>query len=444
MKYLIGEFPTLCTALIGEWCCDGGAAQAQVESVGVNCSASPSPFGLFHLSGDSEQCAKYDDVAAADVSGCDDVAIDSEEDCVAAGHGWAPVAFETYNATETGKLLSSFIGEDPVGMHKCALVNHVGTGFMRSESLFAEFGRILDETPMVTVVSSCAVTDLRASTNGRITVVSATTGGSDACAAGVPNEKAFDRVVVAAGAATVPLLSTVDPDLKFYLTGIKGFGVAGTAGDGSPTVPADGDNASVASQRGRAIHLLDSAGRFEAAFGRAQATGKVKIWGGHDVELKDSFSANWPPYDFASASEEARIFKESGAPEIARTLASLDTTVKQTGMRPVSYTGQVPLLKRYKHKMKNLFVHTGGGYNGYDVSWFGSSCIVEWLHKDTFANSTAVFKACDKATTVGAENTKLTAIEIALIVGVSIAGVCVLCTVAMVIRHYCKKDETSG
>lgn len=51
---------------------------------------------------------------------------------------------------------------------------------------------------------------------------------------------------------------------------------------------------------------------------------------------------------------------------------------------------------RYEDEWSNLFLNTGYGWNGYDLAWFSSNCIAEWVENDVVTSD-----RCDEATYVG-------------------------------------------
>ena len=86
-------------------------------------------------------------------------------------------------------------------------------------------------------------------------------------------------------------------------------------------------------------------------------------------------------------------------PASAVNLVNDPDTIKQTGMRPIPSTGQAPMIKRYEGEWENLFLNTGYGYNGYDLSWFASMCTVDWLKTNTHN-----LDRCKEATAIGQES----------------------------------------
>ena len=74
----------------------------------------------------------------------------------------------------------------------------------------------------------------------------------------------------------------------------------------------------------------------------------------------------------------------------------------QPGMRPVPSVGNVGMLKRYEGEWNNLFLNTGYGYNGYDLAWFSSQCIAEWVADDALTSD-----RCQEAVYMGKEKTKV-------------------------------------
>merc|ERR1712232_430899 len=140
------------------------------------------------------------------------------------------------------------------------------------------------------------VDDVAGLKTGKVKVTTANPRWGGECKA-EPTEE-FSRVVVANNAAAVPLLAKIDPELKWHLIGIKGCGLNGISGDASPDVDPK--------QNARAIHLLDTGKKFQAAYGRSTRDNKVKIWGGHDVHAEDHDMV--PPYSRCSKAEQERLF----------------------------------------------------------------------------------------------------------------------------------------
>jgi hypothetical protein len=60
-------------------------------------------------------------------------------------------------------------------------------------------------------------------------------------------------------------------------------------------------------QAGRALHFQDHGYEFRAAYARSTVELKVKIWGGHDVDL-DEEEVSSPPYTDITESQKQRIF----------------------------------------------------------------------------------------------------------------------------------------
>lgn len=386
LTLLVTRFPKLCTALIGQWCCEAGpAARSFLETgAGVKCPTSEdpreSPLGLFQLTGDYKRCAWMEQASSKPVNACDDPTLLTKESCEALGHSWQRVSYEFYNTSETQKRLSAFLSTDSPVL--CSIVEHSMTGFARSEILFDVVGQIMREQG-VQLGLSCDVTDLVpvAGADGKIQVISqdARTGRCR-----LSGRRTFDKVVVAASAASVPLLSKVDPRLQDHLIGVKGYGLQG--GWGSPLIPKD--------QSGRGLHFMDESKRFEAAYARATEDLNVKVWGGHTVAREDEELK--PPYDFCSHPEEERIFREG--PSCASSLVDLPTTQRLSGMRPVPSIGAVPMIKKYTGQWRNIYLNSGFGYNGYDLSWFASLCVGQWLMSDA-----SLDKECQRAIKVGVE-----------------------------------------
>lgn len=384
LERLIRHYPKLCVALMGQWCCDSSdAARQYMETVaGVKCPrlADPksSPLGLFQITSDPQMCTWMREAANNPVVGCDDNAFGTKDSCEFAGHVWADVKYTFYNSSETRDRLSGYLLSDDDDF--CSLVEHRITGFARSEVWFELVGDIL-RSEGVNLALGCNVVSLNplGTPDGRVRVVTDDKIGG--CSSGSQD---FDRVVVAAAAASVPLLTEVDPLLRNHLVGIKGYGLSGAAG--SPKIPAN--------QLGRGLHFMDMSRRFAAAYARSTSKMRVKVWGGHDVSATDEGVE--PPYAFCSHAEKQHIFEEG--PACASALVNLSTTVRMAGMRPVPSIGNVPLIKRYEGLWRNVLLNSGYGYNGYDLSWFASMCTSRWLTTDQLADP-----VCASAGKVGSE-----------------------------------------
>merc|ERR1719203_2599889 len=279
--------------------------------------------------------------AKGQVNGCDEPSLLTKETCKALGHMWQDVKYSFYNQSETQKRLSGFVPRgSPV---KCSIIEHHITGYARSEILFQVVGEILQEEG-VKIGLSCDVTELEHSgKQGRIRAIAASALSGHCSLSGT---REFDRVVVAASAASVPLLAKVDPMLGDHLIGVKGYGLLG--GSGSQKIPKE--------QSGRGLHFMDESKRFQAAYARATQDLRIKVWGGHDVSAEEEGLK--PPYAFCKAAEADRIFRQG--PPCAQDLVDPPETQRLAGMRPVPSIGAVPLVKTYRGELSNLLLNTGG------------------------------------------------------------------------------------
>jgi hypothetical protein len=366
MLNLVRRFPSLCGALIGAWCCDAGPeARTHLQNVGhVACAASSDPtastVGLFQLTTDPQMCAWMARGAQTIVPGCDDEAITTQAACEAAGHGWVDVAYTFYDANQTRARVGDFLRFGP--SEPCSIVEHRMSGFARSEVLFGILGELL-RAGGVNVALNCNVASLRPVGDVSGTVQVVIDPASTACQAS--NLPPFQQVIVAAGAASVALVSPVDPSIKDNLVGVMGYGLAGSAD--APQISGG--------QSGRGLHFMDESKRFAAAYVRTTTDMRVKAWGGNDVHAKSSDLK--PPYAFCDAATVDHIFREG--PACAKAIVDLPGTVHVAGMRPVPSIGGVPLIKRYTAFWQNVFLNTGYGYNGYDLTWFASACTAQWV-----------------------------------------------------------------
>eukprot|EP00729_Bicosta_minor_P002371 gene2371-32904_t len=200
----------LCEAAIGYWCCEAGdQAKAKIEEQGLMCPDEPdsddSPFGLFQLADEQEQCEKFKKVATNEggsTNSCDDDQYLDEASCIAEGHFWAPLSYSYYNNTETVARLFKIIDE------------------------------LFTANPFVTMRTGCGVAQLVAVPLGtqnqiRIDPEAAALAENVACEAGT-----FEKVVVSANLGAVPLFKElVDPKLDRHLFGMKGYGLSGSTND---------------------------------------------------------------------------------------------------------------------------------------------------------------------------------------------------------------------
>lgn len=400
--HVLKQHPELCDAAIGYWCCEAGDdAKAKIEARGLKCPAEPedpeSPFGLFQLglpTSDDNVCDKFRAISENEevngqkgdiTTGCDDEQFTTKAKCEEENHFWTDITYSYYNNAKTESKLEGFLQEDVDGDKKyCSMAEHERTGFIRTEEIFKIFTRIFHNSPAVTLATSCTVTmltpDSAAGVAKRIEVATKTSGNAiENVACTLAPTKTFDKVVVAASMGTLPLFTEVDAKLEMHLMGFKGYGLMGDPEGGTEDVPAD--------DKGRAVHYIDHGHEFQAAYGRTTDARKVKIWGGHDAAVDGEWEG---PFEFANAKGLDHIFKEG--PACAQDLLGSNKTKRDTGMRPVPSLGQVAILKRYKHDVdytkddkdewKNLWVNTGYGYNGFDLAWFSSHCIAEWVATD--------------------------------------------------------------
>eukprot|EP00928_Gymnodinium_smaydae_P035518 TRINITY_DN24987_c0_g1_i1.p1 TRINITY_DN24987_c0_g1~~TRINITY_DN24987_c0_g1_i1.p1 ORF type:complete len:634 (-),score=113.70 TRINITY_DN24987_c0_g1_i1:93-1994(-) len=380
---LVRAYPSLCSAIIGHWCCEAGPMTHNYLA-GAGAACGNDTMGLFQVTGDPKLCAWMKTGAGAAALGCDDASLRSRGDCEAAGHVWRDVQYTFYDRAETYARIGGFLQEDTA--IECSIVEHKITGFARSEILFQVVGDLLREKG-VRVALSCDVLGVEPvpqDLSARLLLRVGAGAGGRPCALEAPQGLVYDHVVVAAAAASVPLLATLDPTLRDHLVGIKGYGLMG--GAGSPTVPP--------TEAAYGLHLLDESRQFRAAYVRSTSDMHVKAWGGHDVQASNSGMK--PPYAFCDAATEAHIFKNG--PSCARALDAAAGTVRLAGMRPVSSLAGVPLLKRYVGPYRNLLLNTGYGYNGYDLAWFASSCMAQWLVADSLEDP-----VCEAAVATGPE-----------------------------------------
>jgi len=380
---VLQRFPSICKASVGYFCCQaGGQAKVTIEAQNYTCPSSPystegNPFGVYQLASTAKDCAKFEAAAVKGIDTCDDKEYKSESKCVKAGHVWQQINLTYYGADATRMRVEGYLQDDTSIL--CSLVEHRLTGFYRSERLFAVFAELFAAAPQVRVLTSCGVSELAPLTDGRVEVRAV-----DGCS---KPTQIYHKLAVAASVGSIPLLRKVDPHLDRHLIPIKGYGVAGVPGDKSPVVDAD--------ESGRAFHFIEHGHHTRAAYGRTVESHRVKIWGGHVVDMNEK---GLYPMAQCPSKLENKIFKQG--PPIARDLVELKTTIKTTGVRPIASVGQVPILKRYEGAWSNVFLNTGYGYNGYDLAWLSSRCIAEWMVYDEFR--TAV---CAEATAIGPEKT---------------------------------------
>jgi len=385
-----------------------------------------SPFGLFQLADEQEQCEKFKKVATNEggsTNSCDDDQYLDEASCTAEGHFWAPLSYSYYNNTETVARVPGFLQEDS-NRDWCSLVEHQRTGFVRTEQLFKIIDELFTASPFVTMRTGCGVAQLVAVPLGtqnqiRIDPEAAALAENVACEAGT-----FDKVVVSANLGAVPLFKElVDPKLDRHLFGMKGYGLSGSTNDSGVETIQDANS-------GRGVHYIGHGKEFQAAYARAMLNDKVKIWGGHDA----SFTETAPPYKFCTPEAEDHIF-ENG-PASAKDLIADQDTVKQTGMRPLPSLGQAPMIKRYEDEWENLFLNTGYGYNGYDLAWFSSMCTVDWLKTNTHN-----LDRCKEAAAIGKESSVWIGWYFILIITFLVIVVSLIICAIYPICYFCTKNK---
>ena len=211
-------YPELCDAAIGYWCCEAGdAAKAVIEARGFTCPADPadpdSPFGLFQLAHNVEDCTRFKAVAENEgsdiaMSGCDDQQYVTEASCGVAGHTWTDITYSYYDEVETEERTDGFL-QDDVNEHAwCSLNEHQYTGFIRTEEIFKIFTTIFERAG-VQLATSCTVSGL-GHVDGKVIVSSATSvfreagGTAGTCSLGVA--ETFDKVVISSNVGSIPIL----------------------------------------------------------------------------------------------------------------------------------------------------------------------------------------------------------------------------------------------
>lgn len=147
-------------------------------------------------------------------------------------------------------------------------------------------------------------------------------------------------------------------------------GIYGVEGDDTPTIRPE--------QIGRGVMFNTAGADGRAAFSRATAAGKVKIWGGAYIDASDDNV--FIPYHEPVRSNLTRLF-ETPAPEVAQLLWE-GGAATETCLRPVPSIGEVPLIKKYGGEWSNLYLNTGYGFNGYDLAYFASDCVVSLMNRD--------------------------------------------------------------
>jgi hypothetical protein len=329
---VVQRYPTLCKAAIGYSCCQaGGQAKAMLEAQNFTCPSSPyagddtNPFGMYQLASKAKDCAKFKDAAENGISACDDPKHKSELTCTASNHVWQQINLTFYDAEQTRLRLHGYLLESHSDI-MCSVVEHRLTGFFRTGELFAIFATLFEAAPQVRVLAGCGVQALAPLTDGRVEV---------RAVAGCPTSapQIYHKVVVAASVGSIPLLRKVDPHLDRHLVPIKGYGLAGVPNDVSPVVAME--------QSGRAVHFIEHGHEQQAAYGRSRAHRRVKIWGGHEVDMSEN---GHYPMGWCDKKTERETFQKG--PHIARELLKHETTTRRTGVRPIASVGQVPILKR--------------------------------------------------------------------------------------------------
>ena len=318
-------------------------------------------------------------------SGCDEVRADLD-----AGYEVTSRA-QTRNPFATARANTA--------AYECAISASTGTGFMRTQAFYTAVTTLLGSNPAASLrlgTSVLSLTEEISSFGTRRPCVTVETG-----------TECFDRVVVAASVASIPLLDDVDPFLEQHLIGIKGYGMLYP-----PAVPL-----SAADRDEVAVKLKDQASTYRAAYFRATVGGDVVGWGGHEATLSNSL----PPAATKTSEELNDIFEHVATP------AEVAAATMMVGLRPVPTIIGMPLLKTYPAH-PNVILNTGYGYHGYDLAWGSASCVADFIETGLHSNP-----VCQTAFKQGAEEDTLWRWWEILLVGLAVlAGL--VCLISLLLK----------
>ena len=284
--------------------------------------------------------------------------------------------------------------------YECAISASTGTGFMRTQAFYTAVTSLLRSNPAASLRLGTSVLSL--------TEELSSSGSRRPCVTVASGTECFDRVVVSASVASIPLLDDVDPFLEQHLLGIKGYGMVYP-----PAVPL-----SAADRDEVAVKLKDQASTYRAAYFRATVGGDVVGWGGHEATLSNSL----PPAATKTSEELNDIFENVATP------AEVAAATIMVGVRPVPTIIGMPLLKTYPAH-PNVILNTGYGYHGYDLAWGSASCVADFIETGLHGNT-----VCQTAFKHGIEEDTLWKWwEILLVALTVLAGL--VCLISLLLRE---------
>lgn len=221
-------------------------------------------------------------------------------------------------------------------------------GFVRVELLYPLLTQIFQEEGKVELQLNCLIKEMNIVEDGKVEVILDTSQHD--CKF---NGKAFDKVIVAAGAYSVPILSKVDYRLPWQMVPVKGF-----------AIQSDHD---YVMERERMIGLeFEESGQYI----RAQENGGVRygfgrVIGTFEDELLDPKFEHW------------RGKYAPALTGLGREMLDDNRTKRLCGMRPVSMLGNFPLLKSYTGDWSGVLLNSGFGFYGYGLTWNAARVIVD-------------------------------------------------------------------
>lgn len=340
LEILLDEFPKLCAAVVGPFCCRPGSnAKKWMDAHGskhsVWCDESH-PAGIAHVftAIAEEMCQKE----AAQRDGFEiflaERARQSFDKCRAVGTTNRTREADGVTMTRIEKIIESSL---------FAALWSDKEGFVRVEK-FYPIAREIFKEHQVNVQTDCTVRYVqprpfrRQGDSHKLAIKT-----DYSCRRG--NGGNFDRVIVAAGANTVPLMRRHDRKISYQLMPVKGYAVA---------VPDP-----IFNEKDRQIGIeYEDLGHYI----RSQADGGVRYGfgrqlGNFDDQLLNPTFEGWKPDTGPNATG------------LGRRLVKNKNHVGLAGFRPLSAFIRFPLLKRYTGTWGGLFVNSGYGFYGYGMTW---------------------------------------------------------------------------
>lgn len=325
VKELINWKPELCEAIIGPFCCEEGTLaaawmQEQGAEKGLHCN---------YLHGVAHIFSTQDDFKIAD-----------NEKKAAKGHWdvWKHGSSEL-------DIVEKYIQKNLSG----AVWQDHHEGFVRVELLFPILTKIFKESGKVDLAMNCNVKGVKANqATGKVSVII-----DEKLSPDCKLSRNFDKVIVAAGAGSVPLLSEVDQNLPWEMIPVKGFAIA--------------NSDDMVMEKNRMIGIeFEEPGQYI----RAQADGGIRygfgrVIGTFEDELLDPKFEHW---------ESEYDPKFTG---LGKEMLKLDHTHRLAGMRPVSAMGNFPIVKAFQGEYSGILLNTGFGFYGYGLTWNSAKVVVD-------------------------------------------------------------------